>query len=194
MSNEAKLRALLAEARGYVADCFTECASAETLWMLQRIDAALAEPVVDYQRERDEAWAIVGNAEKMHTAIIKAIPSEHCRDAPLADVVNGYIETLKNALAMAEQVSGVLCDDCGWAMKFPNEPCRCQIVKQLDEARAELASWRGNFDGPLAFVRDHTDKAYQRGAEAMREKAANAIPGHYSGDIIRALPLPEEAP
>jgi hypothetical protein len=34
--------------------------------------------------------------------------------------------------------------------------------------------------------------AYRRGAEAMREAAANAIPGHYSGDIIRALPIPED--
>lgn len=49
-----------------------------------------------------------------------------------------------------------------------------EAQRERDEARAALAD------------------AYRRGAEAMREAASNAIPGHYSGDIIRALPIPED--
>ena len=35
-------------------------------------------------------------------------------------------------LCLLIQVSGELCDKCGWAMKFPNEPCRCELVEQLE--------------------------------------------------------------
>jgi hypothetical protein len=42
----------------------------------------------------------------------------------------------KTELAHVVQVSGVLCEKCGWAMKFPDEPCRCEL-------EAELAAVRG---------------------------------------------------
>jgi hypothetical protein len=42
----------------------------------------------------------------------------------------------KTELAHVVQVSGVLCEKCGWAMKFPDEPCRCEL-------EAELAAMRG---------------------------------------------------
>ena len=89
------------------------------------------------------------------------------------------VERLTLALALAEQVSGVLCDDCGWAMKFPDEPCRCEVVRQRD-------------------------KAFRRGAEAMREAAALAVhEGFTTGlltpaavtravRVIRRLPIPED--
>jgi cell division protein ZapA (FtsZ GTPase activity inhibitor) len=50
--------------------------------------------------------------------------------------------------------------------------------------------WRAK----VAEVEKQRDDAYRRGAEAMREAAANAIPSHYSGDFIRALPIPEDKP
>jgi hypothetical protein len=50
------------------------------------------------------------------------------------------VERLKQELAMAQQVSGELCDECGWAMKFPGEPCRCKLEKERDEARNLLAN------------------------------------------------------
>ena len=42
------------------------------------------------------------------------------------------VERLKNELAMAAQVSGELCEKCGWAMKFPEEPCRCELLAKAD--------------------------------------------------------------
>jgi len=34
---------------------------------------------------------------------------------------------------MLKQVSGVLCDKCGWAMRFPQEPCRCELQQERDK-------------------------------------------------------------
>jgi hypothetical protein len=113
--------------------------------------------------------------------------------------------------ALAEPVS----DTFGVAVgMFARQAERAEKAeRERDEARAEVERLRGIAMHPtgVTWERHHEnlkqialeevyaahaalDDAYQRGAEAMREKAANAIPGHYSGDIIRALPLPEEAP
>lgn len=37
------------------------------------------------------------------------------------------------------QTAGELCNACGWAFKIPGESCRCEVVKERDEARADLA-------------------------------------------------------
>ena len=47
-------------------------------------------------------------------------------------------EQLKQKMLTLEQVSGTLCDKCGWAMKFPGEPCRCELQKQVDMLRNAL--------------------------------------------------------
>jgi len=39
--------------------------------------------------------------------------------------------------AMLYQVSGELCDKCGWAMKFPDEPCRCELLSEVERLRSE---------------------------------------------------------
>lgn len=53
-------------------------------------------------------------------------------------------------LCMLKQVSGVLCNKCGWAMKFPNddtnteEPCRCELVEENTKLRKVLHLVRRN--------------------------------------------------
>ena len=47
-------------------------------------------------------------------------------------------EQLKQKMLTLEQVSGTLCDKCGWAMKFPGELCRCELQKQVDMLRNAL--------------------------------------------------------
>ena len=94
-----------------------------------------------------------------------------------------------------------VCSDCLYA----------RVVKERDEARAEIASLKAELSPMLLAVATSTDErdiarakaemAYQRGAEAMREAAATAV---YSGptwlavaDIARAIremPLPEDKP
>ena len=136
MSTEnEKLRALLAEARVALQGVAAYDANPDVSWTLtkedcrdalDRIDAALAEPVVD--------------------------PVQAWKDA------NGYNDLLA---------------------------AYSSTITERDEARAEVAA------------------AYQRGAEAMREAAAQDCidfwgKGHSSGTLqaerIRALPLPEDKP
>ena len=38
-------------------------------------------------------------------------------------------------LLMAQQVMGIECERCGWAMKFPNRPCRCELEAELREIK-----------------------------------------------------------
>ena len=48
-----------------------------------------------------------------------------------------------------DQTKGELCPKCGWAMKFPGEPCRCDLEREnaalrklLREAITSLARHR----------------------------------------------------
>jgi hypothetical protein len=90
------------------------------------------------------------------------------------------VERLTNDLAMARQVSGELCEACGWAMKFPGEPCRCELVK-----------WRDEWEAFKARMTEQDASSFRRGAEAMRESLAMAVIGPMA-PAIRALPLPED--
>jgi hypothetical protein len=107
------------------------------------------------------------------------------------------VERLTNDLAMARQVSGELCEKCGWAMKFPGEPCRCELLDEVERLHAD----------PLpaaAWVREVEQAAFARGAEAMREAAVDSVrsvmtkgffvPAHVKAVVlsIRDLPPPED--
>jgi len=46
---------------------------------------------------------------------------------------------LRVELSHVVQVSGVLCEKCGWAMRFPDEPCRCELADALEAAQARIA-------------------------------------------------------
>ena len=112
------------------------------------------------------------------------------------------VERLRDAHAMAVQVSGELCEKCGWAMKFPGEKCRCELLAEVERLTAD----------PLpaaAWVREVERAAFTRGAAAMREAAAAhfeelAWQQRFAGDFfmspvheasaqrIRALPDPED--
>ena len=96
------------------------------------------------------------------------------------------VERLKNDLAMARQVSGELCQACGWAMKFPGEPCRCELLR-----------WRDEWASFKARTMEQGASAFARGAEAMREAAAQKIErdcgnAQTVANWIRDLPIPED--
>jgi ketopantoate reductase len=38
---------------------------------------------------------------------------------------------LERELAAANQIMGELCESCGWAMRFPDQPCRCELEAAL---------------------------------------------------------------
>ena len=92
------------------------------------------------------------------------------------------VERLTNALAMARQVSGELCEACGWAMKFPGEPCRCEMVK-----------WRDEWEAFKARMTEQDASSFRRGAEAMRTALLQRVSwGSDLADRIRAEPVPED--
>jgi hypothetical protein len=47
-------------------------------------------------------------------------------------------ENLHQKLLEETQTKGVECDKCGWAMKFPDEPCRCELQEKVKLLRSAL--------------------------------------------------------
>lgn len=64
-------------------------------------------------------------------------------------------------LCMLKQVSGVLCDKCGWAMRFPQELCRCELDEQNKKLR-ECLRWYVDND-PTNGARYKIDKNHLDG-------------------------------
>jgi hypothetical protein len=55
-----------------------------------------------------------------------------------------YCRQLERELAAAKQIMGELCESCGWAMRLPDQPCRCELERDLAEARDHLeANYKG---------------------------------------------------
>jgi hypothetical protein len=135
-------------------------------------------------------------------------------DVSIHDVIPllAEVERLTNDLAMARQVSGELCEACGWAMKFPGEPCRCELLDEVERLKEREESLVKQVVAQIGFIgrqAEWREGAFKRGAEAMRE----AVAGHFeerarqqrlAGDYImapvheasatriRALSIPED--
>jgi len=43
-------------------------------------------------------------------------------------------------LAAVKQTMGELCESCGWAMRFPGQPCRCELERELAGLKESIAS------------------------------------------------------
>jgi len=43
-------------------------------------------------------------------------------------------------LAAVKQTMGELCESCGWAMRFPGQPCRCELERDLANLKESIAS------------------------------------------------------
>lgn len=55
-------------------------------------------------------------------------------------VKDAEITRLKAKIDEMDQVMGLVCQDCGWAMKFPDEPCQnCECAKLRKVV--EAAKW-----------------------------------------------------
>ena len=47
-----------------------------------------------------------------------------------------------------DQTKGELCPKCGWAMKFPEEPCRCELERENAALRSLLREAITDHIGP----------------------------------------------
>lgn len=220
MTENEKLRALLAEARGTMRDfaenwdCDTDahkygttCRVCDAGAMKESIDAALAEPA---QTEAEKLLAQLGKLGKCESG--RKGHSSDCGCAPcregfrLLDKFNtaramgevNAMTALEKAQAEVERLTAELDmvdSDLQLAVKRLTAECE-RLRKERDAACMAAGEYSQDevnaMTTAMIAVRKAAERAaYQRGAEAMREAAAKAIPGHYSGDIIRALPLPE---
>jgi DNA-binding transcriptional MerR regulator len=95
------------------------------------------------------------------------------------------VERLRDAHAMVVQVSGELCEKCGWAMKFPGEKCRCELLAEVERLTAErdaalaksndLLYGYGGFIGPCAHGSDPWDRCDECGDKTAVEAAAETV-------------------
>jgi DNA-binding protein H-NS len=105
---------------------------------------------------------------------------------------NDYHERLSAAqreLAAVKQTMGELCESCGWAMRLPDEPCRCELERERDEARETLESLTTTALDLLASLgraREETDEA-----QAQRDRLAEAVESFLSQQVAPLAPLRE---
>lgn len=102
--------------------------------ILGRPKDGLIEAVKRIQSEREDALNLAYIGEHRFPDLTwKARCEETVSDLREA---RDQVERLIQELAMALQVSGELCNNCGWAMKFPDELCRCELEKDIAKERA----------------------------------------------------------
>jgi hypothetical protein len=98
---------------------------------------------------------------------------EVCNPEMARDIAYERIEEL-------EQVSGEMCDKCGFAMKFPDEPCRCELESEVARLTAQAVK-EGNIIGNQALeIRRHLKAlvakqceidALRKGFECIQDEA-----------------------
>ncbi len=65
---------------------------------------------------------------------------------------------LKERLLISEQTKGEYCEECGWSMKFEDEPCRCELVKQVEELKGKLTSVKHPHQDLVDYFLSHTEE------------------------------------
>jgi hypothetical protein len=65
---------------------------------------------------------------------------------------------LERELAEAKQIMGELCDDCGWAMRFPGQPCRCELERERDDLLSRLTAIEHSMPDELARLEQQRDR------------------------------------
>lgn len=190
--SEQKLRALLAEARKHVA---------QLAWwpndpFLAQIDAALAQPAADEP-----------------AAIRFGSPMYACLDC-------GYCDEGLTLVWQDGESTRAMCVKCRQNRVENIEGAVPVLACERDEARAEVERLRGEavawkehseaaerfWRSAVSFAEQEVERAYRRGANAMREAAAQMCAQAGYGTLldtndcerwaarIRALPIPEDEP
>ena len=225
MTENEKLRALLAEARGVIDEDYDRGIPSIT----ERIDAALAEPVVDDDIDADL---------RMHKQDRLRLRTENLRLTRERDEARAATTRQTERLIEAEEEVEKLQAEVERLGTALTQETRLSLStqRQLDEARAEVERLQQSCERLTLlhkvaldrndeamklcqeavtqrdYFREKNRLAFQRAAEAMREAAAEKV-CDYSvtvldpfgrkvqvetdgldalGDIIRALPVPED--
>ena len=215
MTENEKLRALLAEAGLFAVDgceCNWRC---EHKKLRDRIDAALAEPVELSESEYAMHARIRADYDKTVADAWRAALAKMERER---DEARAEVETLRAAIDGEPWGGAVLKQQRDEAIKKLGVTLEqvWAAEKERDEARAEVERLQKVVDDAAVGVTEMLSKlpdreraAYQRGAETMREAAAvktyttlslHDEPCRRSElrqavvDAIDALPVPEDKP
>jgi hypothetical protein len=78
-----------------------------------------------------------------------------------------FMRELERENARLRQVSGELCEECGWAMKFPGEPCRCDLERENIKLRAQVLDLAERMNGHSCTCSSCSDD--ERTANKYRE-------------------------
>lgn len=193
MSEVEKLRALLAEARGVLS---RGCWSGECCRVRTRIDAALAEPsnaptlVRVLRKTCEDSY---GGVFRVHIPEDEwdALESSYRLLQRERDEAQAEVERLRKRVEEEGSLELALLEETGRALGK-------REWESVKDAAERAMSERDDAYDSVAW-------AYQRGAEAMREAAAEAVKhlSHEDGlgmgsqrieSAIRALPVPEDKP
>jgi cytochrome c556 len=77
-------------------------------------------------------------------------------------------------LAEAKQIMGELCESCGWAMRLPDQPCRCELERDLAAAKDALLKVHKDYGCEL---RDPNGTIWEHAAQVQqqRDRLANHV-------------------
>jgi len=107
--------------------------------------------------------------KKEYVDALKIINELHSENRQLKSRVKELEEenkALDKKLQMVIQVSGELCDKCGWAMKFPGDLCRCELEEENKRLKEGLRNikvhdpWDADSDGSYVWSSTNGNKCY----------------------------------
>jgi hypothetical protein len=80
----------------------------------------------------------------------------------------------ESELAAVKQTMGELCESCGWAMRLPDQPCRCELERDLAAAKDALLKAHKDYGCEL---RDPNGTIWEHAAQVQqqRDRLANHV-------------------
>jgi hypothetical protein len=81
-------------------------------------------------------------------------------------------------LAAVKQTMGELCESCGWSMRFPDQPCRCELERELCELDRQLTEAQAQRDRLAEALRELWNNHTLHGAAyELIEQTLSAVKG-----------------
>jgi|LakMenE01Jun11ns_1017448.scaffolds.fasta_scaffold9874625_2 hypothetical protein len=86
-------------------------------------------------------------------------------------------------LALLEQTMGELCESCGWSMRLPDQPCRCELERELAAAKDALLKAHKDYGCEL---RDPNGTIWEHAAKVQQQRDTLANHVHALAHLLAA--------